>query len=138
MNPAIGQTSSAPNGWLLINPSVARSPSRCETSSGPESPTPPFHPYLSAPRKPSVSGGLHRGTDPTKREEVHLVRIHIWIRRREPLVGHASVDGRKPVPFEGWLDLLQRLSDLVWSSPAEEPGAEGDVAQCDEGGRGAT
>lgn len=65
------------------------------------------------------------------------MRIHIWIRRREPLVGHASADGRKPVPFEGWLDLLQRLSDLVWSSPTEEPGAEGDVAQCDEGGRGA-
>jgi len=52
------------------------------------------------------------------------------------VAGHATVGGRKPVPFEGWLDLLERLSDLVRSSPLGEQSSEGDIAPSDEGGRG--
>jgi hypothetical protein len=64
------------------------------------------------------------------------VRIHIWIRKREPVAGHATVGGRKPVPFEGWLDLLELLSDIVRSSPLGEQSSQSDIAPSDEGGRG--
>jgi hypothetical protein len=39
--------------------------------------------------------------------------IHISIHTVEPVSGKAKVDGGPPVQFEGWLDLLERLSDLV-------------------------
>lgn len=64
------------------------------------------------------------------------MRIHICIRKREPVAGHATVGGRKPVPFEGWLDLLERLSDLVRSSPFGEQWPESEITPSDEGGSG--
>jgi hypothetical protein len=46
-------------------------------------------------------------------EEVAVpILIHVWIRALEPVTGQAALDGRRPAPFEGWLELLQRLSDL--------------------------
>ncbi len=42
-------------------------------------------------------------------------RIHLWIRTREPLAGEVGLHGERPTPFEGWLELLERLSELVAS-----------------------
>jgi hypothetical protein len=43
--------------------------------------------------------------------------IHLWVRSVEPVAGRIALDGRRPAAFEGWLHLLQRLSELVASSP---------------------
>jgi hypothetical protein len=40
------------------------------------------------------------------------ILIHVWIRDLEPIAGQAALNGRRPAPFEGWLELLQRLSEL--------------------------
>ena len=41
------------------------------------------------------------------------VLIRIWIERAEPLAGTAAVEGAEPLAFQGWLDLLRVLSELV-------------------------
>lgn len=46
------------------------------------------------------------------------ILIHIWVRIVEPVAGEAALDGAPSVRFEGWLDLLARLSDLVASADA--------------------
>ncbi|HYT79714.1 MAG TPA: hypothetical protein VEQ37_10750 [Actinomycetota bacterium] len=43
------------------------------------------------------------------------VHIDLWIRAGEPLAGEMSPDGGQPTSFEGWLDLLDKLSELVAS-----------------------
>jgi hypothetical protein len=53
------------------------------------------------------------------RASVH--RIHLWIHAREPLAGEVSADGEVPASFEGWLDLLERLFELVVSD-VSDPG----------------
>ena len=50
-----------------------------------------------------------------KREDV---RIHIWITEGEPLAGHATAQGRATMAFEGWLEMLQVLAELVSSFSA--------------------
>ena len=50
------------------------------------------------------------------REAESSVLIRVWIRDLEPVSGEAALDGRRAAPFEGWLDLLQRLSELVNSA----------------------
>jgi hypothetical protein len=39
--------------------------------------------------------------------------IRISIETTQPLVGAAATEGGDPVPFEGWLDLLKVVSELV-------------------------
>jgi hypothetical protein len=41
------------------------------------------------------------------------VHIKIWIGASQPIAGHVELEGRAPLPFEGWLQLLQQLSELV-------------------------
>ena len=41
------------------------------------------------------------------------VLIRVWIERAEPLAGTAAVEGAEPLPFQGWLELLRVLSELV-------------------------
>ena len=41
------------------------------------------------------------------------VLIRVWIERAEPLAGTAAVEGAEPRAFEGWLELLRVLSELV-------------------------
>jgi hypothetical protein len=53
------------------------------------------------------------------------VHIHIWILGWQPVQGQASAEGREPIPFEGWLDLLERLAEIA-SSPPDEQTAEGE------------
>jgi hypothetical protein len=48
--------------------------------------------------------------------------LHVWVRTLEPVGGRIALDGRRAAGFEGWLDLLQRLSDLVASAlRSQEP-----------------
>jgi hypothetical protein len=41
------------------------------------------------------------------------VLIRVWIDRADPLAGTAAVEGAEPLPFQGWLELLRVLSELV-------------------------
>jgi hypothetical protein len=49
--------------------------------------------------------------------------IRIAIDQVQPLAGTAMTEGRDPRRFEGWLELLQMLSELV--GPATEPLEDG-------------
>jgi hypothetical protein len=42
----------------------------------------------------------------------HLL-IRLWIERSQPLTGTAAVEGAEPLAFQGWLELLRVLSELV-------------------------
>jgi hypothetical protein len=49
------------------------------------------------------------------------VLIRIRIERTQPLAGIAKIEGTEPLAFDGWLELLRVLSELVAAaaSPAE-------------------
>jgi hypothetical protein len=49
--------------------------------------------------------------------------IRIWVERMEPLAGTATTEGSEPLRFEGWLELLRVVSELV--AAAEEPMQQG-------------
>jgi hypothetical protein len=51
------------------------------------------------------------------------VLIRIWIKGTQPLTGTAATKGSKPLRFDGWLELLRVVSELV--AAAEEPMQEG-------------
>lgn len=44
--------------------------------------------------------------------------IRIWIQRTQPLAGTAATEGAEPVGFDGWLELLRVISDLVAAAPS--------------------
>ena len=46
--------------------------------------------------------------------------IRIWIERTQPLAGTASTEEAEPLRFDGWLELLRVLSELV--AAAAPPG----------------
>jgi hypothetical protein len=48
------------------------------------------------------------------------VLIRVWIERAEPLAGTAAVEGAEPLAFQGWLDLLRVLSELVMGGRTSE------------------
>jgi hypothetical protein len=39
--------------------------------------------------------------------------IRIWIERTQPLAGSAATKGSDPLHFDGWLELLVVVSELV-------------------------
>jgi hypothetical protein len=39
--------------------------------------------------------------------------IRIWIHSTHPLAGIAAVEGSGPLYFDGWLELLRVISELV-------------------------
>ena len=45
------------------------------------------------------------------------VLIRVWIERADPLAGTAAVEDGEPLPFQGWLELLRVLSELVVDNP---------------------
>jgi hypothetical protein len=47
------------------------------------------------------------------------VLIRIWIECTQPLAGTAATEGGEPLRFDGWLELLRAVSELV--AAAEEP-----------------
>ena len=48
--------------------------------------------------------------------------IRVWVERSQPLAGTAAIEGAEPRLFDGWLELLNVLSELVAaaSSASEE------------------
>jgi hypothetical protein len=48
------------------------------------------------------------------------VLIHIWVERTQPLAGTAAVEEAEPLRFEGWLELLGVLSELVGGGETDE------------------
>ena len=48
--------------------------------------------------------------------------IHVWVERTQPLAGTAAIEGAEPRRFDGWLELLNVVSELVAaaSSASEE------------------
>jgi hypothetical protein len=51
----------------------------------------------------------------TRPEERVLIRI--WLERTQPLAGTAATEGAAPRRFDGWLELLGALSELVATAP---------------------
>jgi hypothetical protein len=46
------------------------------------------------------------------------VLIRIWIERPEPLAGEAATEGSEPLRFDGWLELLAVVSELIAAAPS--------------------
>lgn len=53
--------------------------------------------------------------------------IRIWIASTQPLAGTAVTKGREPVHFDGWLELLRVLSELVASDTPTQGSEVGKV-----------
>ena len=51
------------------------------------------------------------------------MEIRISIRTTQPLTGAAMTENERPLPFAGWLDLLEAVSRLIWrlGVPLEKP-----------------
>ena len=47
--------------------------------------------------------------------------IRIVVEQAQPLAGTATTEGRDPLPFEGWLELLRVLSELVAPAQPDAP-----------------
>jgi hypothetical protein len=52
------------------------------------------------------------------------VLISVWIERMEPLAGTAVAEGSKPLRFDGWLELLRVVSELVAAAPSTAEDAD--------------
>lgn len=52
--------------------------------------------------------------------------IRIWIERTQPLAGTAATEGSEPLRFDGWLELLRVVSELVTAAPSD--GKDADTA----------
>ena len=46
--------------------------------------------------------------------------ILIRIERAQPLAGTAEIEGTEPLAFDGWLELLRVLSELVAAGMSED------------------
>jgi hypothetical protein len=46
--------------------------------------------------------------------------ILMWIAGSQPLAGTAAIEGREPLHFDGWLELLSVVSELVAAGPLAE------------------
>jgi hypothetical protein len=55
------------------------------------------------------------------------VLIRVWIERTQPLAGTAATEGAEPVGFDGWLELLRVISELVAAAPSG--GEDADAAE---------
>jgi hypothetical protein len=55
------------------------------------------------------------------------VLICIWVERMEPLAGTAATEGSEPLRFDGWLELLRVVSELVAAAPST--GEDADIAR---------
>ena len=51
-----------------------------------------------------------------------MLLIQLSIDTTEPPTGTAAIEGREPLPFKGWLDLLRLISELSAGTPTKQPG----------------
>jgi hypothetical protein len=52
------------------------------------------------------------------------VLIRIWVSRTEPLAGTAATEASEPLHFDGWLELLRVVSELVAGAPSSGEDAD--------------
>ena len=50
--------------------------------------------------------------------------IRLWIEGSQPLAGTAATEGSEPLRFEGWLELLRVVSELVAAAPSSDEDAD--------------
>jgi hypothetical protein len=55
------------------------------------------------------------------------VLISVWIEASQPLAGTAAIEGGEPLRFDGWLELLRVVSELVDAAP--RGGGDADTAK---------
>jgi hypothetical protein len=55
------------------------------------------------------------------------VLISVWIEASQPLTGIAAIEGGEPRHFDGWLELLRVVSELVDEAP--HGGGDADMAE---------
>jgi hypothetical protein len=55
------------------------------------------------------------------------VLIGVWIERTQPLAGTAATEGAEPLRFDGWLELLRVIAELVGAAPSG--GEDADAAE---------
>jgi hypothetical protein len=58
--------------------------------------------------------------------EAAAVLIRLWIEGSQPLTGTAVTEGREPLRFHGWLELLTVVSELVAAAPTGDEDADTD------------
>ena len=52
------------------------------------------------------------------------VLIRLWIEGSQPLAGTAATEGSEPLRFDGWLELLRVVSELVTAAPSCDEDAD--------------
>jgi hypothetical protein len=60
--------------------------------------------------------------------------IRISVQRTQPLAGAAVIEGRDPVHFDGWLELLRVVSELVATAGDKDAQGDGQPLQANETG----
>jgi hypothetical protein len=56
--------------------------------------------------------------------EAAAVLIRLWIEGSQPLAGTAATAGSEPLRFDGWLELLGVVSELVTAAPLSDEDAD--------------
>jgi hypothetical protein len=56
--------------------------------------------------------------------EAAAVLIRLWIEGGQPLAGTAATEGSEPRRFDGWLELLRVVSELVAAAPSRDEDAD--------------
>jgi hypothetical protein len=56
--------------------------------------------------------------------EAATVLIRLWIQGSQPLAGTAATEGSEPLRFDGWLELLRVVSELVAAAPSSDEDAD--------------
>jgi hypothetical protein len=57
------------------------------------------------------------------------VLIRIWVERPEPLAGNAVTEGSEPLRFDGWLELLAVVAELVAAAPSSGQERDGQLTE---------
>jgi catechol 2,3-dioxygenase-like lactoylglutathione lyase family enzyme len=68
--------------------------------------------------------GRSRGAESRGPWEAAAVLIRLWIQGSQPLAGTAATEGSEPLRFEGWLELLKVIGELVAAAPSSHEDAD--------------
>jgi hypothetical protein len=60
-----------------------------------------------------------------RREAAADVLIRIWVECPEPLAGNAATEGSESLRFDGWLELLAVVSELVAAASSSGEARDG-------------
>jgi hypothetical protein len=70
-------------------------------------------PEMNATRAVKISQGKEPQCRSMNLSGAAAMLIRVWIEGSQPLAGTAAVEGREPLRFDGWLELLRVVSELV-------------------------